>query len=857
MACDCERPAADCAHNTVERLEQPPELYEVESELPLPGRPLDGTRRDGRAPYFENGSVCLYLGDCLDVLQTLPDASVDAVICDPPYGLAGHHPTVIAEVLAAWLAGDRAYTPSGRGFLGRDWDAFVPPPAVWEECLRVLKPGGHLVAFSAPRTADLMGLSIRLAGFEIRDMITWNYGCLTDDAEILTEHGWKRGIDVQVGERVAQWDHTTGTISLAAVEHAYRAPWDGPMRVLRNADTDQVLTPNHRVYHRPRQRRMTDGVRKVWYEDTWKVAEAGTLSSWNSVVLPLAGEHDGPGIGGTDYAALLGWVWTEGGFDPSGTGVRITQSSVNSDKVAEIATLMDRLGAHKRYDRERQYKGRAYTETTWFFTGDLAKSVRRDLPAKRPTYELLWQMTGLEKRALLNAALLGDESQQRSRNGDRGAWQFYQKHEDDLVWLQTLLALIGKAGKVGMRSNRPGGAVYLRDTATTELQARHLRDTWEDYTGEVWCVRVPTGAFVARRNGRVFITGNSGFPKSLNVAKAIESGGGRDYTPSGRGRVNYDHGAGSAMDAGKRTWTPSSADAARWEGWGTALKPASEPIIVARKPLAGTVAANVLQYGTGALNVDACRTPAGQDYRDKCASVVGIASPCNGDTGGVRTGAREDSAHAAGRWPTNVLLAHQPSVDADGQVIGDACADGCVPGCPVSEMDRQSGVRRAGGDVSGNEPSPRFTDTYGEIKSRVPYAKHRDEGGASRFFPTFRYQAKAPSAERPRLADGTAWPTVKPLSLMCWLVRLVTPPGGVIVDPFAGTGSTLEAAAAEGFTAIGIEREQDGADLSVQRLTKPRTGTACDSRDGQADAGTRRARPGRPSRRGTPGGEEP
>src|SRR5690606_20181016 len=123
----------------------------------------------------------------------------------------------------------------------------------------------------------------------------------------------------------------------------------------------------------------------------------------------------------------------------------------------------------------------------------------------------------------------------------------------------------------------------------------------------------------------------SGFPKSLNVAKAIATGGGRPedirraamgegYEPSGRGRVNYDHGGGSVMN-GTATDLTLTPDAERWQGWGTALKPAFEPIVVARKPLAGTVAANVREHGTGALNIDACRVDGGErplieaDYR--------------------------------------------------------------------------------------------------------------------------------------------------------------------------------------------------------------------------------------------------
>lgn len=115
-------------------------------------------------------------GDCIDVLATLPDNSVDAVVTDPPYGLANTDPKHVAETITRWVNGERYYLPSGRGFMGKAWDAFVPPVAVWDECLRVLKPGGHVLAFAGSRTVDLMTLGLRLAGFEIRDSIAWLYG---------------------------------------------------------------------------------------------------------------------------------------------------------------------------------------------------------------------------------------------------------------------------------------------------------------------------------------------------------------------------------------------------------------------------------------------------------------------------------------------------------------------------------------------------------------------------------------------------------------------------------------------------------------------------------------------------------
>ncbi len=983
-------------------------------------------------PYLADDQITVWHGDALDVLRTMPESSVDAVCTDPPYGLefmsatwdtfktgraakyakgGSLDPEAIASRSGKGGAGPQYVNrPAKRcGLCGKQGWSGAPcqcPEPRWvmdnsplyafqswceqwaAECLRVLRPGGHLLAFGGMRTQHRLGCAIEDAGFEIRDAITWLYACLTADAEVLTEHGWKPGVEVEAGERVAQWDPATGSVSLTHALEVFRAPYDGPMRVLRNADTDQVLTPNHRVYHRPRQRRMESGRRTAWYEDRWEVAEAGSLSPWNPLVLPLAGEHDGPGVGGEDYAALLGWVWTEGGFDLSGTGVRVYQSSVNADKCDEIAALFDRLGPHKRYDQQRTYIRRngqphPYTATTWYFSGDLARRIRADLPGKRPTYDLLWRMTQAEKRALLRAALLGDGSQ-----GSTGSWQFYQRHEDDLVWMQTLLALVGQAGKVGMRPDRDSGAVYLRNRATTELQVRHLRDTWQDYTGEVWCIRVPTGAFLARRNGRVFITGNSGFPKSLDVSKAIDrqrddrvdvdevrtwlnarrleaglshdainrhfghasNGGGSSSSwmtnPTSRNLPTWEQWQqlkmllrfGDDMDAevwrlNGRKGTPGEAweqreitgqharpdprlttwaemqgnprgtakerrdipatDAARqWQGWGTALKPAAEIVVVARKPLAGNVAANVLAHGTGALNIGACRV--GGAWENASAGKGSGVGTDGTRTYGKGVGGVVADPHPAGRWPANLVLSHAPDCEQIGtrkvraagfdrarppRVTGDvygqhtdtafpprADADGtetvpafrCAPGCPVAELDAQSGKLTSGVLAAHHKRAPKEAGILGSYGSAEGERGYGDSGGASRFFPTFRYEPKAGAAERPRVGgragaiaqnmctlcgkqsrsrsacrcpspewvsrsggDVTAHPTVKPLDLMRWLVRLVTPPGGVVLDPFAGSGTTGEACLVEGFRCVLIEREADYLPLIRARLSKP------------------------------------
>ena len=120
-------------------------------------------------------TVTIHHGDCLDVLRAMPEASVEAVVTDPPYGLSATTTGDVVKALTAWLAGEE-YRKRGVGFMGRTWDAFVPGPEVWREVLRVLKPGGHAVVFAGARTADLMGMALRIAGFEIRDQLQWVTG---------------------------------------------------------------------------------------------------------------------------------------------------------------------------------------------------------------------------------------------------------------------------------------------------------------------------------------------------------------------------------------------------------------------------------------------------------------------------------------------------------------------------------------------------------------------------------------------------------------------------------------------------------------------------------------------------------
>jgi site-specific DNA-methyltransferase (adenine-specific) len=216
--------------------------------------------------------------------------------------------------------------------------------------------------------------------------------------------------------------------------------------------------------------------------------------------------------------------------------------------------------------------------------------------------------------------------------------------------------------------------------------------------------------------------------------------------------------------------TGGNTDAAlEWQGWGTALKPAWEPICVARKPLTGTVAANVLAHGTGALNIDGCRVahwggdPSVQDY----ASTV---SP------------------PRGRWPAN--LVHDGS-------------DEVLAAFPQAKGQQ--------GGVTGDEPSAKTANAFGEFAGG-------DTGSAARFF----YCAKASKSDR---GEGNVHPTVKPTELMRYLCRLITPPGGVVLDPFTGSGSTGKAAVLEGFRFVGCELSDEYVRIAEARIAHAWTST--------------------------------
>lgn len=523
-------------------------------------------------PYYSDDIVTLHAGDCVEVLAGLPDASVDSVCTDPPYGISfmgrewdqpdqyGSHrrggsdrsfkagPVGVdhlttTERSASMHAGKYDLSPSAMESFERWCEAWA------RECLRVLKPGGHMLVFGSPRTYHRLVSGIEDAGFEIRDSIHWIYGS-----------GFPKSLDVS-----------------KAIDKA-------------RDDKSDVL----------------------------------------AVTSQLADLADAAGI-------------SRGDVD-------------------------DHMG-----------------------TSDMGG----------------WWLSRLAHRCACPSV----ENWARLRDYVPGA------HEMDAeVW------------RLNGRKGTPGEAWERREV-----------------------VGVANGA------------------------------GAKDP-----------HSFGNGHNASYDIKAPATDEAKQWDGWGTALKPAHEPIVVARKPLAGTVAANVLEYGTGAINVDGCRV--GRQEGDRTEYGRGALLDYAHES--VALGKFNQNTpyepHNAGRWPANIVLSDEAA----------------------QEMDRQSGAAGAHGASRGEGVSAGYR---GDIPTGEP--KEPGSGGASRFFPVFRYEAKADADERVTV-DGVAHPTVKPLTLMRWLVRLVTPPGGVVLDPFTGSGTTLEAAVCERMRAVGIEREPQYVDLATARLNR-------------------------------------
>jgi DNA modification methylase len=805
-------------------------------------------------PYYESNGVTLYLGDCREVMPKLD--LVHAIITDPPYEL---------------------------GFMGKAWDktGIANDVKMWSECLRVLRPGGHLLSFGGSRTYHRMACAIEDAGFEIRDQIMWIYGCLDEQTELVSESGVKPYHKAKIGERVLCYNLENGEYSYQPISEIVEYDYSDTAYRLIGDFGEQVVSRNHRcIVER-------DG------SEVFQFAEALEPEICVPVLESLPKLQQAL----SDLQPL-----------PSGTQQSVRQCMCKSSNIKRPQREdKPSFGEERESDSLRGLRGR---EVDAFISFEENREAYMQPRVQRCSQGSRVEATRLQRAATVDAGIgicVEDSDDWRNQSGMEGRVDLSKaqggvcRPADQVCSLPVRVPEHGAEGWLCDGTPSVGSSSYGQATpesgsgasqesscngkSSDQLDAvfdkRGTQGTrgWRghktavvrvvpfQYTGKMWCLRVPTGAFVAVRGGVAFPTGNSGFPKSLDVSKAIDKAargvpqGAADPTspnhgqfksgcsednPSGRG---FGAGPGQFMRKdgrevigrrkhptlkdtslieesanaahGSNTWArewditaPATEAAKEWSGYGTALKPAHEPICVARKPIEGTVAANVLKHGTGALNIDGCRVE-GEE------STVRDNPPRKNRDGWGMGKLANVAGSLSGRWPANV------------------CHDGSDE---VVSLFPQSSIT---GDRSSQSKSAPVAGTNWLLENHES-TEYTDSGSAARFF----YCAKADREERsrgmvggeavitligqerlkinPMTGKGTVdiprantHPTVKPLDLMAYLCKLLCPPsGGVLLDPFMGSGTTIIAGRRFYQHCIGIELEEKYAEIAAKRLSQ-------------------------------------
>ena len=821
-------------------------------------------------------------------MQSMEDNSVDSVVTDPPYGLS-KEPN-IEEVLTKWLSGED-YKSTGKGFMGKSWDSFVPGPATWKEVFRVLKPGGYILCFAGTRTQDLMAISLRMAGFEIRDSVSWLYGCLSEDTEILTIDGWEKYHEGIINKPVLCYSVDKNSFEFNKPERSFFYENQHTAYRIQSDYTDQIVSRNHRCLVEREGRMVFRQAETLECEENIPVLEglpdlSGTVYDYykraGSEEQKLSGlckeelkqVKEGEEI--PEKNNLPG-VWER--VLPAMAKQEQTEGLLFKELCRKSKTLVKRLCGEREGEKESN-----------------KRTQRRKEPRLEGWYNL-FQEKGLLLQRCVNK--ICEVSTRIFGNGKERRVCYGTPSYNGSIIGQS----INTAGVCSSYQSRPNRQqdgefdVIQEQQGTQNIRRTRAKVEPIEYKGNVWCVQVKTGAFVARRNGKIFITGNSGFPKSQNIGKAIDKARNEDLNPSAmvaewlnkympdgwnmnqwrkylnQNIVGESHGGGSAqgwttgdvcgvvkprvptvdqwvklkgllslpddMDAevwrlngnkgqpgenfkkrevvgegphhnpnSRQNWgpegykreqiitAPATPEAIKWEGWGSALKPAHEPIVLARKPLSEkTIAANVLKWGVGGLNIDKCRVGDDRGRGDRYNG-----KPPKGTTAAFQMvdKKQEEWDVPQGRFPANLI--HDGS-------------DEVVQGFPQTVSVRSN----RGGNIDKGEGRYGWQKEGGECfnKKDAYECGFNDSGSAARFF----YCAKSSKSERnANSAVKNIHPTCKPLKLMRYLCRLITPPDGIVLDPFAGSGSTLIAAKQEGFNYIGIELESEYIEIAETRL---------------------------------------
>lgn len=752
-------------------------------------------------------------GDCVEILKGLPENSVDAIVTDPPYGL---------EFLA--LDWDSRFAGSGFGkieaknmtipsYTGTQRNIKCPECGLWvydhppKNCtcggverqklrmyqdwvyswavlaLRVLKPGGSMLSFGASRMFHRMACGFEDAGWLMFDCISYNYGCLSDDTELLIDGKWKPYTEARENVQTLCYDVEHDEFRWEPIQEVFEYDYSDTAYRITSDSTDQIVSRNHRVI-------VERGGKRTFQlaEDAAREREilVPILESLRGLPQPVSDGDQSPkthpNMRGTMRVQTkrssknqtrfqgcysLSCLWNRTDSIP-----QLSEIFQNTHLFSKMWGYYSRKNLWKRISKEfsRRYLDRRKK----------AKSPRKNDRTKQPSMER-WSVDNQQKQSRRKNAISKVSS---------GILLYVQAKWLCLGTSLASGAILGSTfeteGSCTSQRPRPGKQRFGKLGSLRKQQRPQMSRggspcdttlatvTPVHYEGRVWCVRVPTGAFVARRNGKIFVTGNSGFPKAQDIKGLLKK----------RGiETDFD-----------------------WEGYKIGpIKPAWEPILWCRKPPEkGSLIQNVLQWGVGFVNVDECRIPYAEDDQPKGG--FGGMEIGYGKVGETMPYEESKTSHPGGRYPANVVLAHSP----------DCCDSGCSADCPIKILDEQvSPTKSAGGRAYQNTNdmySGGWSDEEDGVSADPGYG---DFGGPSRFF----YCAKATRRE-----SYNDHPTLKPVDLCAWLVRMVTKPGDLVLDMFAGSGTTGLASASAGRDYLLIEKDPHYIDIIKQRLGEVQMG---------------------------------
>jgi len=778
-----------------------------------------------------------------DILTWNYDGLFHACLCDPPYHLTSIVKRFGKEGSApAQFGTDGVYSRHSGGFMGQQWDGgdVAFRPETWKAIGDYLLPGAYLLAFGGTRTWHRLACAIEDAGFEIRDTVMWVYGCLSEDTEILTENGWEHyhknittspALCYNIDNDTFEFHKPTKSYNYANKHTAYR---------IQSDNTDQIVSRNHRCLVERNGRKVF-----VYAEELEDQENIPFLESLRDLPETISYLQFGASIKKQDLLSRMqrkenisnqnGQVHGEENWLLDTKELRILQETDRSqDKTneQEQGLLLQSLVQIKSIYRSlasllRQWKGEVKVRKR---NGGGKESC---LERRSNILQNTWELCGRKIRAL-SERILGYGAQR---------WLCYGTSPDSGTISREITYEVGMRPSYQSRRNRQPireSDVIQDQSGTQNIRRTRATVTPIEYAGNVWCVEVPTGAFVARRNGKIFITGNSGFPKSHNVSKAIDREAGQyipgEVLPSSRNTGASVTGIATTFRE-KTTTNPQTDMAKTWDGYGSALKPAFEPIIVARKPLEGTIAQNCVQYGSGALNIDGCRV---EGEVPSVPMPLGGTGNIYGFKNGTGRNGEMSTPSSLGRWPANlihdgsdeVMEGFPHSKGTTRQPTGHGILDPNTGWNDNSMIDKT--IR--GFDDEGSsarffycaKASKRERDLGCEEMEESEQDHNRFDkcakcGGYLLQNPDRPSACKCEEPERIHAKSRNSHPTVKPLALTEYLARLILPPVEYaprrLLVPFAGSGSEMIGAYQAGWDEIvGVELSPEYAEIAEKRL---------------------------------------